>query len=186
MRSRRRSSRSSSGRRRRAARRARRPSPGSTSRLPHSSAPTCARSRITDLVVHPQTRNAYLSVMRGQGAAAMPALAAGRRRRHDRVIGLDKVKFSKVELPNAPGRRRQPARRNARTSSITDMAFVDGKLYVAGLSNEEFSSKLRSVPYPFSTVDGGTSVEIYPRQSRPVRDALAGLHVRALQGRTAR
>ena len=41
------------------------------------------------------------------------------------------------------------------------MAFVDGKLYVAGLSNEEFSSKLRSVSYPFNTVDGGTSVEIY-------------------------
>ena len=45
--------------------------------------------------------------------------------------------------------------------SITDMAFVDGRLYVAGLSNEEFSSKLRSVPYPFSTVDNGASVEIY-------------------------
>ena len=41
------------------------------------------------------------------------------------------------------------------------MAFVDGRLYVAGLSNEEFSSKLRSVPYPFATVDNGTSVEIY-------------------------
>ena len=50
---------------------------------------------------------------------------------------------------------------NARTSSITDMAFVDGRLYVAGLSNEEFSSKLRSVGYPFNTVDNGASVEIY-------------------------
>src|SRR5580765_2938252 len=57
---------------------------------------------ITDLVVHPQTHNAYLSVMRGQGAAAMPALlrvdGAGR----IEMIGLDKVKFSKVDLPNAP------------------------------------------------------------------------------------
>ncbi len=41
------------------------------------------------------------------------------------------------------------------------MAFVDGRLIVAGLSNEEFASKLRSVPYPFSTVEAGTSVEIY-------------------------
>jgi hypothetical protein len=32
---------------------------------------------------------------------------------------------------------------------------------VAGLSNEEFASKLRAIPYPFATVDGGTSVEIY-------------------------
>ena len=41
------------------------------------------------------------------------------------------------------------------------MAFIDGRLYVAGLSNEEFSSKLRSVPYPFATVDNGASVEIF-------------------------
>jgi hypothetical protein len=41
------------------------------------------------------------------------------------------------------------------------MAYMNGKLYVAGLSNEEFSSKLRSLPYPFTTADSGTSVEIY-------------------------
>ena len=77
------------------------------------------------------------------------------------VVAFDKIKFSKVELPNPPAAAASPAPNNSRTSSITDMAFVDGRLYVAGLSNEEFSSKLRSVPYPFSTVDGGTSVEIY-------------------------
>ena len=41
------------------------------------------------------------------------------------------------------------------------MAFIDGRLYVAGLSNEEFASKLRSMPYPFASVDHGTSVEIF-------------------------
>jgi hypothetical protein len=41
------------------------------------------------------------------------------------------------------------------------MAYVAGKLYVAGLSNEEFSSKLWAVPYPFATTDRGTSVEIF-------------------------
>src|SRR5438034_9892734 len=41
------------------------------------------------------------------------------------------------------------------------MAFLDGRLFVAGLSNEEFSSKLRSLPYPFSSADPGTSVEIF-------------------------
>ena len=41
------------------------------------------------------------------------------------------------------------------------MAYVDGRLFIAGLSNEEFSSKLRSVAYPFSAVDEGTSVEIW-------------------------
>jgi hypothetical protein len=116
---------------------------------------------VTDLAVHPKTRNAYLSVMRGQGTNAKAVLlridGAGKME----VLGFDKVKYSRVELPNAPAANDANPARNPRTSSITDMAFVDGRLYVAGLSNEEFSSKLRSVAYPFSTVDGGTSVEIY-------------------------
>ena len=44
---------------------------------------------------------------------------------------------------------------------VTDNNFGVVKLIVAGLSNEEFSSKLRSVSYPFNTVDNGTSVEIF-------------------------
>ena len=138
---------------------------------------------VTDLAVHPKTRNAYLSVMRGQGANASPALLRVDGAGKIEVLAFDKVKFSKVDLPNAPDANATRRRRaTPRTQSITDMAFVDGRLYVAGLSNEEFSSKLRSVAYPFSTVDNGTSVEIYPRQPRRVRDAVAGLHVRAVQG----
>jgi len=75
------------------------------------------------------------------------------------IVAFSDVKYSKVDLPNAPAA--VPGNRNPRTSSITDMAFVDGRLYVAGLSNEEFSSKLRSVSYPFNTVDNGASVEIF-------------------------
>jgi hypothetical protein len=45
--------------------------------------------------------------------------------------------------------------------SITDLAFVDGRLLVAGLSNEEFASTLRAIPYPFNEVSKGASVEIF-------------------------
>jgi hypothetical protein len=44
---------------------------------------------------------------------------------------------------------------------ITDMAFADGKLWVAGLSNEEFSSKAPCDPVSLPQRDQGTSVEIY-------------------------
>ena len=115
---------------------------------------------VTDLAVHPKTRNAFASVMRGQGTNAQPALLRIDGAGKIEVVAFGDVKFSKVDLPNAPAA--NPGdQRNARTSSITDMAFVDGRLYVAGLSNEEFSSKLRSVSYPFNTVDNGASVEIY-------------------------
>src|SRR5205814_7568049 len=48
----------------------------------------------------------------------------------------------------------------ARQQSITDLAYVDGKVFIAGLSNEEFASKLRSVEFPFKSGDTATSVEI--------------------------
>ena len=116
---------------------------------------------VTDLAVHPKTRNAYLSVMRGQGANATPVLLRIDGNGKIEVLSLSNVKFSKVDLPNAPDAAAAQPRAPRRADSITDMAFVDGRLYVAGLSNEEFSSKLRSVPYPFANVDTGTSVEIY-------------------------
>ena len=119
-----------------------------------------AQVAITDLAVHPATRHVYLAAMRGTGPTAAPALlrldGAGRLE----VVALNGLKYTSVALPNAPVANPQ-ARRDPRAASITDMAFDDGQLIVAGLSNEEFSSKLRSVKYPFSTVDPGTSVEIY-------------------------
>jgi len=36
-----------------------------------------------------------------------------------------------------------------------------GQVFVAGLSNEEFASKLRSVSVPFEVADSGASVEMY-------------------------
>ena len=76
------------------------------------------------------------------------------------VISLDSVTHTAASLPNAPDAD-PAARRDPRASSITDMAYVDGRLFIAGLSNEEFSSKLRSVSYPFSAMSEVTSVEIW-------------------------
>ena len=106
---------------------------------------------VTDLAVQPKTGNAFLSVMRGQGAGAKAVLL-----RVDGAGKIDLVDFAKttatrVSLPN-------PAQR---VEGITDMAFADGQLYVAGLSNEEFASKLRVIQYPFASVDRGASVEIF-------------------------
>ncbi|MEZ5317574.1 MAG: hypothetical protein R2752_09260 [Vicinamibacterales bacterium] len=111
---------------------------------------------ITDLAVHPKTRNTYLSVMRGQGPSAQSALLRVDGAGTLSLVALDAVTFTSVSLPNPPavdGRNR--------TSAITDMAYMNGRLFVAGLSNEEFSSKLWSVPYPFRQMDTGTSVEIF-------------------------
>jgi len=115
---------------------------------------------ITDLVVHPRSHNTFVSVMRGQGTGAAPALLRVDGAGTIDVIPTQAMKFSKLELPNAPTANPSD-RRNARGSAITDMAFSDGRLWIAGLSSEEFSSKLRSVSYPFNAIDRGTSVEIF-------------------------
>jgi hypothetical protein len=122
---------------------------------------------ITDLVVHPRTRNAYLSVMRGQGAGATPALFRVDGAGTIVNVPLQSLRFQRVEIQNAPAAN-PTARANPRTQVVTDMAFADGRLWVAGLSNEEFASKLRAIPYPFTSIDGGTSVEIYHGNHRAV------------------
>ena len=117
---------------------------------------------VTDMVVHPKTKNAYIAVMRGQGTDSKPALLRVDGAGKITVVSFDGMKYTKVALPNAPNAAANAnPQRDPRRQSITDMAFTDGKLYIAGLSNEEFASKLRAVSYPFSTVDNGTSVEIF-------------------------
>jgi hypothetical protein len=119
---------------------------------------------INDLAIHPISRNAYLAVSRGRGATATPVLIRVRADGPLEVVSLEKVKFSRGELPDAPvdgvvgeGQRRS----NPRQESITDLAFLEDRLLIAGLSNEEFASTLRGIPFPFKTVANGTSVEIY-------------------------
>ncbi len=119
---------------------------------------------IEDLVINPVSRNAYLAVSRGRGPDAVPVLVRARTDGQLEVVALEKVKFSRAELPDAPvdGMVGQGNRQsNPRRESITDIGFVDGRLFVAGLANEEFASTLRAIPFPFRTVGNGTSVEIY-------------------------
>ena len=116
--------------------------------------------QINDLAISPTSSNAFISVSRGRGADATPVLLRVDGAGDIDVISLGAVSYTAASLPNAP-EANPGARRNPRASSITDMAYVDGRLFIAGLSNEEFSSKLRSVAYPFSEVSDGTSVEIW-------------------------
>jgi len=140
---------------------------------------------IKDMAVHPLSHNVYLAVQRGQGDAAQPVLM--RISRADGAIEdvpLDDVPFAAAVIGDAPaedderldttlplgdeGEEIQFAtikirlvRQPIRTATVTDLAYADGTLLVAGLSNEEFSSKLRRIPFPFSAGISGSSLEIF-------------------------
>ncbi len=117
-------------------------------------------TRIVDLAVNPDSGNAFLAVTRGSGAAASVIIFKVSPGGDIAEVSLENVTHGKATLPNAP-ESREDRRGNQRMQTITDLAFIDGYLYIAGLSNEEFASKLHSVAYPFDHTDGGTSVEIF-------------------------
>jgi hypothetical protein len=76
-------------------------------------------------------------------------------------LSLENIHHSTVALPDAPGNAKDARGQNPRLEAITHIAFLNGKVIVAGLSNEEFSSSLRSIPFPFQQADKGSNIEIY-------------------------
>jgi len=77
-------------------------------------------------------------------------------------VSLDNIKHAVVSLPDAPVvAADNPRSASRRMETITAIAYVKGNVIVAGLSNEEFSSALRSIPYPFEQVSKGAGIEIW-------------------------
>jgi len=125
----------------------------------------CSREdvQIRDMAVHPLSRNVFLSVMRGSGDAAVPVLVRIDQEGGISDVALDNIGFSKTDIEDAADEDdpREVTRVKLRTVTITDMSYVDGLLVVAGTSNEEFSSTLRRIPFPFSGDTSSNSLEIF-------------------------
>jgi hypothetical protein len=65
------------------------------------------------------------------------------------------------EMALRDGRTIRVARDPLRTVTVTDLDYLNGMLIVAGASNEEFSSTLRRIPFPFTTDHSSNSLEIF-------------------------
>jgi len=115
---------------------------------------------INDLAVNPVSRNVYLSASRGRGPDAMPLIVRVDGAGKLTPLPLDNARHASVSLADAPAANGS-GRQNPRMQTITDMAYVNGNLMVAGLSNEEWSSALRSIPYPFNAAPKGTTLQIW-------------------------
>lgn len=141
---------------------------------------------VKDMAVRPGSYEVYFSVMRGRGAAASPLLMKLTSKGEFTEVPLENVAFSKARIEDAPaeddtrtevrliqgkregeevvtrsGAKLQMSRDPLRTVTVTDMAYVDGLLLVAGASNEEFSSTLRRIPFPFTGGMQRNSLEIF-------------------------
>jgi hypothetical protein len=116
---------------------------------------------VNDIAVNPISHKVYLSVSRGRGPDALPViLRVGADGKLDE-LSLDNVKFAKTEIPNVPAPGAAVRGQSSRAESITDLAYADGRVFLAGLSNEDFSSRLLAIPFPFTDRLDAASVEIY-------------------------
>jgi len=115
---------------------------------------------INDVKVNPISNNVYLSASRGQGLDAVPVIVRVDHNGNVMNVSLDSAKHQSVSLVDVP-ESKPKARENPRMLTITDMAYLNGNVIVAGLSNEEWSSTLRSIPFPFKAAEAGTQVEIW-------------------------
>ena len=140
---------------------------------------------LRDLAVHPRTRNIYLSVVRGRGEGAIPlVIRIDSRDASISEVSLEAIPCAEAPITNAPseddsrtdfrfaeapdgeefernGRTFRIARPSARASTVTDVGYVEGTVLVAGMSNEEFSSNLRRIPFPFTGELAASSLEIF-------------------------
>ena len=117
---------------------------------------------INDVKVNPISMNAYLSVSRGRGPDATPVIVRVDQTGQLTALSLDNVKHSNISLVDAPKNAQSSGfGGDPRMQTITDIAFVNGNLIVAGLSNEEWSSALRSIPFPFAQAAKGATIQIW-------------------------
>lgn len=115
---------------------------------------------INDVKVNPISKNVYLSASRGRGPDAIPLILRVDTAGNISTVSLDNAKHSEVSLVDAP-ESNPSARQNPRMQTITNINYVNGDVVVAGLSNEEWSSALRSIPFPFKDATKGTTLQIW-------------------------
>jgi hypothetical protein len=110
---------------------------------------------INDMKVNPASGNVYLSVARGKGPDAMPAIVRIAPDAQATEFPLKDVMFSSIKLNNASKNPKNP-------NSITSLAFHKGELYVAGMTTQEWEANLKAIPFPFTeSVTPGAGVQIY-------------------------
>ena len=114
--------------------------------------------QIVDLAVNPISNNIYLAVRHSNGTPMLIKTDG----ESMEVMTLKMVSHSKVDLSNPVAADAKDRRgRSMRRWAVSDVAYHDGKLMVSGLSNEEFSSTFRSIPFPFKAKQMHASLEIY-------------------------
>lgn len=114
--------------------------------------------KIVDMAVNPISKNIYFAVQVADGTPILLKLKG----EGFENVSLKEVSYSKIALENpvaidAKDRRERPLR----TWAISDLKYHKGNVLVSGLSNKEFGSTFRSIPFPFKDTQEYASLEIW-------------------------
>lgn len=113
---------------------------------------------IVDMAVNPVSKNLFVAVKHTSGKSIILKYANGA----FSAVPLENIKFSSSALSNAIAEDAKDGRgRSQRQWAISDLNYYDGKVLLTGLSNQEFGSTFRSIPFPFKDSQAQSSLEIY-------------------------
>ena len=113
---------------------------------------------ITDMAVNPTTKKVYVSIQHSDGTPVLFTIEGGKLS----AFNLKEVNFASVQINNAPAEDAKDGRgRSLRIATISDLGYADGKLLLSGLSNHQFSSSFKSIPFPFTGKQDEATLEIY-------------------------
>lgn len=130
---------------------------------------------IHDMAVNPISQNLYLSVSRGKAKWTSKWETPNNVEKADILLkispdgslseaSLQNVEYSSVSLPspiNADDEHRWKKGVKLRSEAITDIKYLDNRIYVSGLSNEEFSSAMWTAEFPFTSDAKINTLEIF-------------------------
>ena len=132
---------------------------------------------VNDMLVHGASQTTFFAVTRGLGEGSQALVLSMDNQGRLETLDLNNVLHSKFEIGNVPeaekafiergfGGPAEPldilkSKTPQRTFAITDIDYYKGEIFVAGLSNEDFSSILRRIPFPFEGTSSVTNIEIY-------------------------
>jgi hypothetical protein len=115
---------------------------------------------INDMTVHQPTQQIFLTVERGRGTDAIPAIVKVNHGRLE-ILDLVSIPHSQMSIPNEPDSKAMLEFEFQQVYAITDVEYYKGEVFVSGITNQRFASTLHRIPYPFTTKMATSTVEIW-------------------------
>jgi hypothetical protein len=113
---------------------------------------------IKDIAVNPVSKKIYVAVQNNDGTAVLLTVEGDK----FQPVNLKDIEVSQISIANVPGEDvKDRNNRPLRDQSISDLNYADGNVMLSGLSNQEFGSTFRRIPFPFTDKQEQSSLEIY-------------------------